>query len=620
MKKFCLINGSRVCSCLLRLRSCLLHLTCPEDFRGPGCAFGPLPSRFSGTRTRWCSFVPQLRASGGLWPAGCGRWTRWSPCAVLLLLPLGVSAQRRGNPNSAISRNLEVFNDIYKQLDVFYVDSLDADTVIGWAIRSMLQHVDPFTSYYPEDDEELRQMATGRYAGIGSVIRFHRGENRAVISEPYEGTPSQRAGLRAGDVIVSVDGRDVEGMPTDRVSGMLRGEAGTTFELCVKRPGESDVRSFTITRQSIQMPQVPFSGMVRPGVGYICLTGFTEGASREVRAALTELKAQGAQGVVLDLRDNPGGSLNEAVEVTNLFVPKGRRVVSTRGKMPGTNREFLTATEPVDSLMPLVVLVDGGSASSSEIVCGCLQDMDRAVVVGTRTYGKGLVQMVRDVAYGGDLKITTSRYYIPSGRCIQAYDYRHLNADGSVGVVPDSLTRVFHTAGGREVRDGGGIKPDVEVRPDSLPTLIYDLVGSEAFFDYATRYAQAHATIAPPGEFRLGDADFADFVDFIKGTGFTYNRRSDDVLKLLKDVARREGYWDEARDAFEALEAKFSNDLSADLYRFRDKIEPYVCDEIVHRYYYQRGGAQQQLTNDPCMDRALELLSNPMEYNGILGR
>lgn len=538
----------------------------------------------------------------------------------LLMLPLTVAAQKNENANSAISRNLEVFNDIYKQLDVFYVDSLNADTVIGWAIRSMLQHVDPFTTYYPENDDELRQMATGKYAGIGSVIRFHRKENRAVISEPYEGTPSQKAGIKAGDVIMSVDGKDTKGMPTDEVSSMLRGEAGTTFELRVKRPGEEKERSFTITRQTIQMPQVPYFGIVRPGVGYIYLTGFTEGASREVRQALMELKAQGAKSLVLDLRDNPGGALNEAVEITNLFVPKGKRVVSTKGKMASTNREYLTATEPVDSLMPLVVLVDGGSASSSEIVCGSLQDMDRAVIMGTRTYGKGLVQMIRGVAYRGDLKITTSRYYIPSGRCIQAYDYRHLNPDGSVGVVPDSLTHVFYTAGGREVRDGGGIKPDVEVRPDSLPTLIYDLVGSEAFFDYATQYTRTHDTIAPPGEFRLSDADYEEFVNFIKESGFTYNRRSDEVLKLLRDVARREGYWDEASEAFSALEAKFSNDLSSDLNRFRSKIEPYVCDEIVHRYYYQRGGAQQQLTNDPCMDRAMELLSNLQEYNRILGR
>jgi len=539
---------------------------------------------------------------------------------LLAMVPLCANAQSGENPNAAISRNLEIFNDIYKQLDVFYVDSLDADTVIGWAIRSMLRHVDPFTVYYPDDDDELRQMATGKYAGIGSVIRFHKGEDRAVISEPYEGTPSQKVGLKAGDVIISIDGKDVKGMATDKVSNLLRGEAGTTFELRIKRPGEEKERSLTITRQTIQMPQVPYYGIAAPEVGYIYLSGFTDGAAKEVRQALTELRQQGAKNLILDLRDNPGGALNEAVDVTNLFVPKGQRVVSTKGKMTSTNREYLTASEPVDTLMPVVVLADGGSASSAEIVCGSLQDMDRAVIMGTRTYGKGLVQMIREAPYRGNLKITTSRYYIPSGRCIQAYDYRHLNPDGSVGTVPDSLTHVFHTAGGREVRDGGGIKPDIEVKPDSLPTLVYDLVASEAFFDYATHYAAKHKTIAQAGEFQLTDEDYTSFVNFIKESGFTYNRRSDEVLKLLRNVARREGYLEEAKTELDQLEARFRNDLPTDLLRFRKEIEPYICDEIVRRYYYQRGGAKQQLQDDPCMEKALELLSDPQRYKAILGK
>ena len=540
--------------------------------------------------------------------------------AVLLTVRMFCLAQAETGTNAAISRNLEIFNDIYKQLEIYYVDSLSADTVIGWGIRSMLRQVDPFTDYYPnENDEELRQMATGKYAGIGSIIRFNRKEDRAVISEPYEGTPSQRAGVRAGDVIMAVDGKDVKGMGTPKVSEMLRGEAGTTFELQVKRPGEKELRAFKITRETIQLPQVPYYGIVRAGVGYIFLTGFTDGASREVRQALLDLKSQGATSLVLDLRDNPGGALNEAVDITNLFVPKGRRVVETKGKLASTNREYNTAMEPVDTVMPVVVLVDGGSASSSEIVCGSLQDMDRAVIMGARTYGKGFVQMIRELPYGGNLKLTTSRYYIPSGRCIQAYDYRHLNEDGSVGIVPDSLTRVFHTAGGREVRDGGGIKPDVEVQPDSLPSFIYDLVESDAFFDFATRYAAAHPEIAPAGEFRLTDEEYGQFVQFVKDEGFSYNRRSDEVLKLLKSVARREGKWEDVEPEFTALEAKFrSDDIESDLLRFRKKVEPYINDEIVHRYYYQRGGVLQQLVDDPCMERALEILADPAKYRAIL--
>ena len=537
----------------------------------------------------------------------------------MCLLPLCVAAQKKENANSAISRNLELFNDIYKQLDLFYVDSLNADTVIGWGIRSMLQQVDPFTDYFPDDDEDLRQMATGKYAGIGSIIRYHRKEQRAVISEPYEGTPSQLAGVQAGDVILSIDGKDVKGMLTPKVSSMLRGEAGTTFELKVRRGQEE--KSFLITRQMIQIPQVPYAGMLSDGeTGYIFLTGFTDGACREVREALEEVRRQGAKRLVFDLRGNPGGAVNEAVDIANLFLPKGKKVVYTKGKMTRTNREYYTATEPVDSLMPLVVLVDGGSASASEIVSGALQDFDRAVIMGTRTYGKGLVQMMREVPYHGTLKITTSRYYIPSGRCIQAYDYRHLNADGSAGIVPDSLTKVFHTAEGREVRDGGGIKPDVEVKPDSLPTMISELVVSDEFFDYVTHFCYAHPTIPPVGEFRLSDEDYAAFADSIGASGFEAGKPAKDLLKVLRGVIKREGYQEATQAELDALEAKLTYDVRADLLRFRKEVEPYLCDEIVHRYYYQKGGVQQQLIDDPCIKRALEVLSSENEYKKILGK
>lgn len=536
---------------------------------------------------------------------------------IMCLLPLALAAQKKENSNSAISRNLELFNDIYKQLDLFYVDSLNADSVIGRGIRLMLQQIDPFTDYYPEDDEDLRQMATGKYAGIGSVIRYHRKEQRAVISEPYEGTPSQLAGVKAGDVILSIDGKDVKGMLTPKVSSMLRGEAGTTFELKVRR-GEEE-KSFLITRQTIQLPQVPYFGMLSDGqTGYIYLTGFTDGACREVRNALDDVRQQGAKRLVLDLRGNPGGAVNEAVDIANLFLPKGKKVVYTRGKMKRTDREYYTATEPVDSLMPLIVLVDGGSASSSEIVAGALQDFDRAVIMGAKTYGKGLIQMVREVPYRGSLKVTTSRYYIPSGRCIQAYDYRRLNPDGSVGTIPDSLTNVFHTAAGREVRDGGGIKPDVEVKPDSLPTMIYELVQSDEFFDYVTHFCRTHSTIAPVGEFRFSDEDYAAFVDSIQSSGFEAGKPAKQVLQVLRDVIKREGYQEATSAELDALEAKLAYDIRADLMRFRKEIEPFLCDELAHRYYFQKGGVQQQLVGDPCVERALQVLSSPDEYKKIL--
>ena len=530
----------------------------------------------------------------------------------------GADAQKQSGHNAAISRNLEILNDIYKQLDIFYVDTLDADTVIGWGIRSLLRQVDPFTDYYPQEDEELRQMTTGKYAGIGSAIRYHKKENRVVITEPFENSPSHRAGLKAGDVIMRIDGKDIKGWGTNKVTGLLRGEAGTTFELVIRRGGEE--KTMHITRQTIQTPDVPYYGFIDKGIGYICLTGFTDGACKDVRQALLELKQQGADKMVLDLRGNLGGSVNEAVDIVNLFVPKGRKVVYTRGKMKYTNRDYLTAYEPVDTLMPLVVLIDGASASASEIVAGSLQDMDHAVIMGIRSYGKGLVQMVRDVPYDGHLKITTGRYYIPSGRCIQAYDYRHLNADGSAGTVPDSLTKVFHTAGGREVRDGGGIKPDVEVKPDSLPTLIYDLVGSDEFLDWATDYCSRHNQIAPAGEIKLSDEEYSQFVQYITDSGFKYNRRSEEVLKVLRDVAKREGYLEQAEQELEALQAKLSPNLSTDLLRFRKDIEIYIADELAHRYYFERGGIRQQLSDDPCIERVKDLFSNTDEFNKILGK
>lgn len=528
-----------------------------------------------------------------------------------ILIGATVHAQEKEGHLSAVSRNLEIFNDLYKQLELFYVDTLNADTVMQWCIDGMLSKVDPYTGYYPLNNEELRTMSTGKYAGIGSVVRFHKKEDRVVISEPYWDSPSQKAGVKAGDIILAIDKKDVKGMPVDKVSNMLRGEAGTTFELKVQRPGVKKPLSFNITRETIKVPQVPYYGMLKPGIGYICLSGFADGASREMKQALIELKKQGADRMVLDLRDNPGGSLDESVDIANLFIPKGKKVVFTKGKMASTNRDFYTAVEPVDSVMPLVVMVDGGTASSAEIVSGSLQDMDRAIVIGARTFGKGFVQMIRELPYGGNLKITTSRYYIPSGRCIQAHDFRHLNPDGSVGTVPDSLTKVFHTASGREVRDGGGIKPDMEIKPDSLPTLIYDLVSSDAFFDFATQYALEHEAIPQPGEFSLSDQDYAKFVDFICASGFKYNRRSDNVLDLFRDVAKREGYLETIKNDLEALRSKLKTDLPADLVRFRDKIEPYICDELIRRYYYQKGSIRQMLVKDPCTERALELLSDP---------
>lgn len=532
-----------------------------------------------------------------------------------------VSAQKDSNHNFEISKNLEIFNDIYKQLDMFYVDSLSADTVIEWGIDAMLRQVDPFTVYYPEEGmDELKEMTTGKYAGIGAVIRFYKKEDRVMVIEPQEDSPAIEAGVKGGDLILSIDGKDMKGKSTQEVSENLRGDAGTTFELTVKRAGVEHPLSFKITRRNIAMPPVPYYGMVADGIGYIYFERFVDGCSRDVRRAVVDLKEQGAKALVIDMRGNPGGPLSEAVEVTNLFVPRGQKVVYTKGKLASVNSEHYTKKEPLDVDIPVAVLVDGSTASSAEIVSGAWQDWDRAVIVGERTYGKGLVQMIREVPYHGSLKVTTSRYYIPSGRCIQAYDYRHLNPDGSAKTLPDSLTKAFKTAGGREVRDGGGIKPDVVITPDSLPSIVYDIATSDVLLDYVNRYVQTHAAIAPAGEFSLTDADYADFVKMVEGSDFTYKRRTEEMMKLLERTARFEGCYEGAKPEFEALAAKMKGGVSADLEvpKNKEEIKSVLESDIVARYYFRRGVVQQQLKADKDLKTALEILTDTERYASLL--
>lgn len=532
-----------------------------------------------------------------------------------------VSAQKDSNHNFEISKNLEIFNDIYKQLDMFYVDSLSADTVIEWGIDAMLRQVDPFTVYYPEEGmDELKEMTTGKYAGIGAVIRFYKKEDRVMVIEPQEDSPAIEAGVKGGDLILSIDGKDMKGKSTQEVSENLRGDAGTTFELTVKRAGVEHPLSFKITRRNIAMPPVPYYGMVSDGIGYIYFERFVDGCSRDVRRAVVDLKEQGAKALVIDMRGNPGGPLSEAVEVTNLFVPRGQKVVYTKGKLASVNSEHYTKKEPLDVDIPVAVLVDGSTASSAEIVSGAWQDWDRAVIVGERTYGKGLVQMIREVPYHGSLKVTTSRYYIPSGRCIQAYDYRHLNPDGSAKTLPDSLTKAFKTAGGREVRDGGGIKPDVVITPDSLPSIVYDIATSDVLLDYVNHYVQTHATIAPAGDFSLTDADYADFVKMVEESDFTYKRRTEEMMKLLERTARFEGCYERAKPEFEALAAKMKGGVAADLElpKNKEEIKSVLESDIVARYYFRRGVVQQQLKTDKDLKTALEILTDTERYESLL--
>ena len=518
-----------------------------------------------------------------------------------------------------IAKNLDIFNSIYKQLELFYVDTLDAQKVIRVGIDAMLDELDPYTVYSPEEEmSDLKMMTTGKYGGIGSIIR-QRKDKTVMIAEPYENMPAAEVGLKVGDILKQIDDTDLTGKNTSEVSDMLRGEPGTTFVLKIQRPGEDKMREFKVTRRNIKLPAIPYSGMI-DSLGYINLSSFTENCSSEVRKAVINLKNQGAKAIVLDLRGNGGGLLQEAVDIVNLFVPKGHEIVSTKGKIKAANSIYKTSSEPLDTDIPLAILVNSGTASAAEIVSGSLQDLDRGVVVGTRTYGKGLVQTPRPLPYNGSLKLTSSKYYIPSGRCIQAIDYKNRREAHSDGRIPDSLTTVFHTAGGREVRDGGGITPDIEVKHDTLPNLLFYLSNDDVLVDYATRYVQTHDAPSSVAQFKLTDADYEEFKKMTIDSGFTYDRFSGKRLEELRKVADFEGYLDDAKEEFAALEKKLEHNLSKELDHFRRDIEKIVSQEIIKRYFYQRGIIEEQLKDDEDLKAAQKILNSPDEYKSILGK
>lgn len=538
--------------------------------------------------------------------------------ALALAMPSSAQKKKDGHDFEVV-KNLDVFNSIYKELDMFYVDSLEAQKAIRVGIDAMLSELDPYTVYYPEDDmDELEMMTKGKYGGIGSIIRLRK-DSTVIIYEPYEGMPAAEVGLKVGDVLLRIDDNDLKGMDTEKVSNLLRGEPGTTFLLEVQRPGEKKTRKFKITRRNITVSQIPYHGVLRGDVGYINLIGFTENSSRDFRKALISVKADGAKSLVIDLRGNGGGSLAEAVNIVNLFVPRGKEIVSMKGKVRSSNYSYKSKNEPLDLEMPIVVLVNNGSASAAEIVAGALQDLDRAVIVGSKTFGKGLVQSVRDLPYNGSLKLTTSKYYIPSGRCIQAIDYKN-RREGQTDRVADSLANVFHTAGGREVRDSGGIMPDVEVKHDTLANLLFYLSNDDVLTDFATDYCKTHLTIAPAAEFAISNADFEAFKRMAVESGFKYDRLSEKRLDDLKKVAEFEGYLKDAEAEFAALAKKLEHNLERDFDNFKDDIKKLVEMEIVKRYYFQRGTVESGLRDDVDFDKAVEILHNPEEYNRILGK
>ncbi len=537
--------------------------------------------------------------------------------AALVALTMLGSAATRSKKND-ISRNLDIFNSLYKELQTFYVDSIDAEKSINTAIAAMLNDIDPYTEYIPaKAQEKFRTMTSGEYGGIGSGIQMT--PKGVIISEPYEGSPANVSGLRPGDLILMIDNDSVAGWDIEKVSEHLKGQSGSMLKVTVKRPWvEDSILSIDIKRGKIQIPSVPYYGMLADNIGYVTLNTFSEKSYQDVRAGVEQLIKDGAKGLILDLRGNGGGLVESAVQILGIFLPKGTAVLTTRGKGVLNEKVYKTSVNPVDTKIPLAVLVDGGSASASEIVTGALQDLDRAVVVGNRSFGKGLVQSTRQLPYDGLLKVTVAKYYIPSGRLIQAIDYSHRNPDGSVARIPDSLTTVFHTAAGREVRDGGGITPDVIIEYPDVNRLTYNVVRDNWAFDFATKYAATHPSIPAPEEFTITDEIYSDFKNFIDPKRFNYDKVCEVAVEQLRELAKSEGYMTDSTAAqFDVLAGMLKHDLNHDLDINRENITPYLANEILSRYYFNRGGIIYSLRDDESVDSASAILKSP-RYTQIL--
>jgi carboxyl-terminal processing protease len=506
-----------------------------------------------------------------------------------------------------IGKNLDIFFTLFRELNAFYVDEINPDKIIKEGIDDMLKTLDPYTVYYPESDiDEFTFMTTGKYGGIGSQVRNNG--DYAIITEVYKGFPADQAGIKPGDIIKKVNGVSLKNLTTDKVSDKLKGDPGTPITITVERNGKET--DYIMKRERIAVPPVPYSGMIDQNTGYIRFRGFTQNCIDEVKNALISLKAHNPKQIILDLRGNPGGLLTEAVEIVNLFVVPGNDVVSTKGKVKQFDSNYKTTKAAVDDKISLAVIINRGSASASEIVAGAIQDLDRGVIIGQRSYGKGLVQITRPLSYNTNLKVTTAKYYIPSGRCIQALDFSHPNEDGSVGVIPDSLISEFKTKNGRSVKDGGGITPDVEVLPETLSQLSSELYIRNYIFDFATKYYWSHPEIKSPDQFRFTDQDFIDFKNYIANKGFNYRTVTEQSFNELVTNAKKEKYYDIHKDLFIALGKDIEHDLEEDMTTFKDEITELLSDEIIGRYFYEDGAIKWTLKTDEQVLKALDILNN----------
>jgi carboxyl-terminal processing protease len=531
---------------------------------------------------------------------------------------MSFTTSRDSDNNFETVKNLDIFYSLYKELNLYYVDPIEPGDIIKKGIDAMLESLDPYTVYIPESKtEDLKIMTTGQYGGIGAVIR--KKEDYTMIILPYEQSPAAKAGLIPGDIILEIDGRSIKNRNSEEVSELLRGEPKTTLKLKLKRIGEEKPVSVNVVREEIKMNSVPYYGMVEDNVGYIVLNNFTNTAAKEVKDAFVDLnKSNKLSTIILDLRSNPGGLLIEAVKICNMFVDKGSEIVSMKGKVPQMDKSYLADSNPIDTNVKVIVLANRGSASASEIVAGCVQDLDRGVVIGQRTFGKGLVQTTRELSYNSILKVTTAKYYTPSGRCIQALDYSHRNEDGSVGNIPDTLITEFKTKNGRKVYDGGGITPDIDIEIPTLSNISVGLILKDLIFDYANLYKYKHPTIADAYKFKITDTEYSEFVEYLSDKDFDYKTKTEDLLNKLIDESKTEKYYDIAKSELELLKEKFAHDKNKDLMIFKDEITELLSAEIVTKYYNEKGTILYSLGNDPEVKKAIELAKDNEQYYNIL--